>query len=298
MKNDLTIETKHLKKVYPNGTVAADDVNFGASFSDLVIVLGPSGAGKSTLLRCMNRLLEPTEGEIILNGENISHVRGAKLRRVREHVGMIFQQFNLVKRLTVIENVLAGRLAHCSGPFRHMLSIMRRFPRSERDVAFECLKKVRIEHLAFQRADTLSGGQQQRVAIARALAQEPLVFLADEPVASLDPASAEIVMETLQDIQETSRIPVIINLHQIELARHYAKRVVGMADGKIVFDGSRQELTNDAVTRIYGVEVDPDTGRPMVAAESGDDEFAGWSRTETRMETEHEEENEQVPELV
>ena len=278
-----TLTTQGLSKVYPNGTVAASEVNFAADRDDLVIILGPSGAGKSTLLRCMNRLLEPTSGKIFLNDEDITHVSGKRLRRVREHVGMIFQQFNLVHRLTVLENVLAGRLAHCSNPLTYGLSIMRLFPKHERDVAFDCLKKVKIEHLAYQRADTLSGGQQQRVAIARALAQEPLVFLADEPVASLDPASAEIVMETLQDIQENSRIPVIVNLHQIELARGYAKRIVGMAEGRLVFDDVASALTHDVVQQIYGVEVDPETGRPRtqrsaaaaeeLVRESADDEI-------------------------
>ena len=177
-------------------------------------------------------------------------------------MGMIFQQFNLVGRLSVLDNVLAGRLTHCRNVFWHTTSLFRMFPRREKEVAFECLKAVRIEHLAYQRADTLSGGQMQRVAIARALAQEPYVFLADEPVASLDPASAEIVMETLQDIQETKHIPVLVNLHQIGLAERYAKRLFGMSDGEMVFEGRDNALTPEVIERIYGVEVDPRTGRP------------------------------------
>jgi phosphonate transport system ATP-binding protein len=268
-----SIATHSLRKVYPNGTCAVDDVTFSVGHDEMAIVLGPSGAGKSTLLRCMNRLLEPTSGRIELNGDDITHLRGgSRLQEVRKRVGMIFQQFNLVPRLTVLDNVIAGRLPHCGNPFWHGMSLLRVFPRQERDVAFECLRKVRIENLAYQRADTLSGGQQQRVAIARTLAQEPDVFLADEPVASLDPASAEIVMETLQEIQEVQTIPVIVNLHQIELAERYATRILGMANSKIVFDGGSSDLTPQVIEKIYGVEVDRKTGRPKgYRNKTGDD---------------------------
>ncbi len=257
-----SIATERLTKVYPNGTCAVKDVSFSVESEDLLIILGPSGAGKSTLLRCLNRLLEPTSGRIVLNGNDITHVGGMRLQDVRKRVGIIFQQFNLVGRLSVLENVLAGRLTHCGNVFWHTTSLFRMFPKREKEFAFECLKKVRIEALAYQRADTLSGGQMQRVAIARALAQEPYVFLADEPVASLDPASAEIVMETLQDIQETQHIPVIVNLHQIGLAERYAKRLFGMANAEMVFEGGSNALTPEAIERIYGVAVDPKTGRP------------------------------------
>jgi len=258
-----TIAAESLTKVYPNGTCAVQDVTFKVDSTDLVIVLGPSGAGKSTLLRCLNRILEPTSGRVLLNGIDITHAGGMRLQEVRKRVGIIFQQFNLVGRLTVLDNVMAGRLTHCRNVFWHASSLFRIFPKREKDFAFECLKRVRIEQLAYQRADTLSGGQMQRVAIARTLAQEPYVFLADEPVASLDPASAEIVMETLQEIQETQHIPVIINLHQIGLAGRYAKRLFGMSSGGMVFEGARSDLTPEIIERIYGVEVDPKTGRPM-----------------------------------
>lgn len=258
-----SIATHELTKIFPNGTCAVRNVSFSVGHREMAVILGPSGAGKSTLLRCMNRLLEPTSGRISLNGKDITSIRGGlKLQEVRKRVGMIFQQFNLVPRLTVLENVLAGRLTHCVNAFWHSLSLLKIFPKREKDFAFDCLKRVRIESLAYQRADTLSGGQQQRVAIARTLAQEPYVFLADEPVASLDPASAEIVMETLQEIQETQNIPVIVNLHQIELAKRYAKRLIGMANAGIVFDGNQSELTREVIETIYGVEVDAETGRP------------------------------------
>lgn len=250
-----------MTKIYPNGTCAVREVSLTVKSNELLIILGPSGAGKSTLLRCMNRLLEPTSGRVRLNDWDITHVGGFRLQEVRRRVGMIFQQFNLVNRLSVLENVLAGRLTHCRNLLWHGLSLVKAFPRQEKELAFECLKKVRIEHLAYQRADTLSGGQQQRVAIARTLAQEPYVFLADEPVASLDPASAEIVMDTLQDIQESQKIPVIINLHQIGLARQYAKRLFGMADGRIVFSGTCSDLDSEAIKTIYDVELDEGSGR-------------------------------------
>jgi phosphonate transport system ATP-binding protein len=251
-----TIKTRHLTKIYPNGTCAVNNVSFDVCSDEMTIILGPSGAGKSTLLRCLNRLVEPTSGHIELNGKDITHFSGGfGLQEVRKRVGMIFQQFNLVRRLTVLENVLSGRLSHCRNIFWRLASLSKMFSKPEKDFAFECLKKVRIEHLAFQRADTLSGGQQQRVAIARTLAQEPYVFLADEPVASLDPASSEIVMDTLQEIHETQKIPVIINLHQIELAERYATRLVGMAEGRLVFDGSGSDLSSDIVAKIYGMQV-------------------------------------------
>ena len=258
-----TILAENLTKVYPNGTCAVDNVSFAGSSDELTIILGPSGAGKSTLLRCLNRLIEPTSGKLELNGEDITRATGSRLRMVRKRVGMIFQQFNLVRRLTVLENVLAGRLSHTGRGFWRLMSLMKLFSKREKAIAFNCLKTVRIEHLAFQRADTLSGGQQQRVAIARALAQEPYVFLADEPVASLDPASAETVMQTLKRIHETQGIAVIVNLHQIELAREYATRLIGMADGAFVFDGPPEDLTPAIVEKIYGVRVDPETGRPL-----------------------------------
>jgi phosphonate transport system ATP-binding protein len=257
-----SIAISHLTKIYPNGTCAVNDVSFSVGQNEMTVILGPSGAGKSTLLRCMNRLLEPTSGRIVLNGKDITHVgRGSRLQEIRKRVGMIFQQFNLVPRLTVLQNVLAGRLSHCSGFLWHGFSLLKVFPKREQEIAFECLKKVRIENLAFQRADTLSGGQQQRVAIARTLAQEPFVFLADEPVASLDPVSSEIVMETLQNIQETQKIPVIVNLHQIEIAECYANRIIGMSNGKLVFDGERSDLSSEVSEKIDRSEEDRDQRR-------------------------------------
>jgi phosphonate transport system ATP-binding protein len=249
------IRTTGLGKTYSNGTTALRNIHLSVSSDQFVVILGSSGAGKSTLLRCLNRLITPSEGQVDLMGEDITAISGKGLRQVRRRVGMIFQQFHLMQRLTVLENVLAGRLRFNSTPLRYGLSLMRLFPKVEKDLAFDCLRQVGIAHLALQRADTLSGGQQQRVAIARTLAQQPQVFLADEPIASLDPHSAETVMGILQKINEVRKIPIIVNLHQLEFAKRYGRRVIGMANGQIVFDGEAGQLTRDLVQRIYGSSI-------------------------------------------
>lgn len=250
------IRTDRLGKVYGNGTKALQDVSLSFGRDDFVSIIGSSGAGKSTYLRCLNRLIRPSAGSVELLGQDITGACGRHLKQVRRRVGMIFQQFHLVRRLTVLDNVLVGRLRFNAGPLQQGLSLLRLFPRSEREMAFDCLKQVGIADLAFQRADTLSGGQQQRVAIARTLAQKPEVFLADEPIASLDPRSAETVMEILSHIHETKKIPVIVNLHHIDFAKRYAKRVVGMAGGRVVFEGKSSDLTRDVIMPIYGTQFD------------------------------------------
>ncbi len=246
------VETHDLGKVYPNGTQALSNVDLRINPDEFVVIIGCSGAGKSTLLRCINRLIPPTEGRIKLFGEDITSVNGTKLKTVRRRAGMIFQQFNLVRRLTVLENVLVGRLRFNASFLRQGLSLFRLFSKQEKEAAFDCLRQVGIADLSYQRADTLSGGQQQRVAIARALAQDPEVFLADEPIASLDPMSSEVVMDTLQEIHETRGIPVIVNLHHIGFAQRYGKRILGMAKGRLVFDGKNQDLSREIVNSIYG----------------------------------------------
>ena len=243
--------TKGLGKTYPNGTIALKNVDFTIQRNEFVSIIGSSGAGKSTFLRCLNRLITPTEGIIKLNGNDITYGNGTGLKKVRQQVGMIFQQFNLVPRLSVLNNVLAGRLRFNQGPVSYGSSIIRLFSKLEKEIAFGCLKQVGIERLAFQRADTLSGGQQQRVAIARTLAQEPNVFLADEPISSLDPHSAEKVMEILLQINQSQKIPVIVNLHHIDFALRYGRRIIGMADGEIIFDGKGKDMTPDTIAWIY-----------------------------------------------
>lgn len=249
-----------LGKAYSSGQFALRDVTIDIQRGEFVAVIGRSGAGKSTLLRCFNLLVRPTEGRLELNGQDITSASGGRLRSVRGRVGMVFQGFNLVRRLTVLQNVLAGRLQRCSGPVSIAASLFRWLPKSERAFAFECLDRVGISHLAFRRADTLSGGQQQRVAIARVLAQEPQVILADEPIASLDPESARDVMRTLRDIHETRGIPIIVNLHQVDVATEYASRILGVCRGRLSVDTQAFRLDAATVRRIYHGDPRPATG--------------------------------------
>lgn len=265
-KQTPAIATDRLTKVYPNGTRAVSNVSLTVASNEFISIIGSSGAGKSSLLRCINRLIRPTSGTLELFGQDITSVSGKQIRQVRSKVGMIFQQFHLVRRLTVLENVLVGRLRFNNSMFSQCCSLMRHFSMDEREAAFECLKQVGIAHLAFQRADTLSGGQQQRVAIARALAQEPEIFLADEPIASLDPHSAEVVMDTLQEIHETRNIPVLVNLHHIDFATRYGKRIVGMRHGEVIHDVSPLNLDDDMITEIYGARINEAMGELAACA--------------------------------
>ena len=228
--------------------LAVDDVTFDIPEGQMVGVIGRSGAGKSTLLRMINRLADPSEGTIHFGDVEVSSLRGAGLRNWQRDCAMIFQQFNLVPRLDVLTNVLLGRLNHRST----VSSILNLFTREERIMAIAALERLGIEQTALQPAGTLSGGQQQRVAIARALMQNPKMLLADEPIASLDPLNARIVMDALRDINEREGITVVTNLHTLDTARAYCERIVGMSAGRVVFDGPPRELTAEAVRTIYG----------------------------------------------
>jgi len=218
----------------------------------MVGIIGRSGAGKSTLLRMINRLIDPSQGTILFEGSEVSALRGATLRRWQRDCAMIFQQFNLVPRLDVLTNVLLGRLNHRSTA----LNLAGVFSRAERAHAIAALERLDIAGTALQRAGTLSGGQQQRVAIARALMQQPKMILADEPIASLDPLNAKVVMDSLRDINLSEGITVVTNLHTLDTARAYCNRIVGMAAGRIVFDGAPEDLTMDAVRQVYGADGD------------------------------------------
>lgn len=229
---------------------AVDGVSFSIPSGQMVGVIGRSGAGKSTLMRMLNRLTDPTSGSIVFDGLEVSALKGAALRRWHRDCAMIFQQFNLVPRLDVLTNVMLGRLNHRSTT----MSVLGLFTREERIMAIAALERLGIEQTALQPAGTLSGGQQQRVAIARALMQQPRVLLADEPIASLDPMNAKIVMDALRDINEREGITVITNLHTLDTARAYCQRIIGMAGGRVVFDGTPADLTTEAVNRIYGAE--------------------------------------------
>ncbi|PFV77912.1 phosphonate ABC transporter ATP-binding protein [Bacillus thuringiensis] len=242
------IEFRNVSRMYPNGTRGLNNINLKIQKGEFIVMVGLSGAGKSTLLRSVNRLHEITEGEIIIEGESITSAKGKGLRRMRRDIGMIFQSFNLVKRSTVLKNVLAGRVGYHS-TLRTTLGL---FPKEDVELAFQALKRVNILEKAYARADELSGGQQQRVSIARALAQEAKIILADEPVASLDPLTTKQVLDDLKKINEDFGITTIVNLHSIDLARQYATRIIGLHAGEIVFDGLVEEATDEKFAEIYG----------------------------------------------
>lgn len=242
------LEIKNLTKIYNNGFKALDNVSFTVPDGQFVALIGLSGSGKSTLLRCVNRLIEPTDGQIIWNGLDITAISAEEMRLVRRRMGMIFQQFNLVKRSKVITNVLAGRLGYMSP----LYSFINYFPASDKADAIANLERVGIGSQAYKRASELSGGQQQRVAIARALMQHPELMLADEPVASLDPATSHGVMKYLEDLNKEDGLTVICSLHFLSLARTYSDRVIALKDGKLEFDGTPDLIDNARFKEIYG----------------------------------------------
>lgn len=249
------LEIRHLTKVYDDGTMALKDVSFSVADGEFLVVIGLSGSGKSTLLRCINRLIDPTEGEIIWDGINITDLKGEELRKARRQIGMIFQHFNLVKRSSVLKNVLAGRLGYTSS----WNSLFGRFSEQDREKAWKSLKRLGIEDQAYKRADELSGGQQQRVGVARALMQEPKMILADEPVASLDPVLAHSIMQYLEILNQEDKMTIICSLHYLDLVQRYSTQVIGLRQGEIVYKGSRadiQAMTDEQFKDIYGEEAE------------------------------------------
>src|SRR2546428_13882464 len=257
------LSIQNLVKVYPSGTRAIDDVTLDIQHGEFVVLIGLSGSGKSSLLRCINRLVEPTSGRVIFEGADITRARGGELRRIRRRIGMIFQQFNLVRRTSVLSTRVAGRLGYRSA----WRTIIGRPSREDVAAAFENLGRVGIADKAFARADALSGGQQQRVGIARALMQHPELMLADEPVASLDPATSHSVMKYLEEINKKDGITVICSLHFLSLARRYGSRVVALKGGKVAFDGRPAEIDERRFKEIYGedaveVEIGPERSNP------------------------------------
>ena len=241
---------EHLTKIYGDGTRALNDVSFTVEDGEFLVLIGLSGSGKSTMLRCINRLVEPTEGRILIDGVDVTAVSSTELRELRRNVGMIFQQFNLVKRSTVVRNVLSGRLGYVDG----WRSLVGWFPPEEVRRATRNLERVGIVEQAYKRADELSGGQQQRVGIARALMQEPRIILADEPVASLDPATSHSVMRYLEELNRRDGITVLCSLHFLSLARAYATRIIALKGGEIVFDGLPKDIDDVRFKEIYGEE--------------------------------------------
>ncbi len=241
------LELEHLSRRFGDKTAVAD-ASLTIAHGEMVGIIGRSGAGKSTLLRLINRLIEPSAGRILSDGRDVTGLRGAELRAWRARTAMIFQQFNLVNRLDVLTNVLCGRLNQM--PTTRVL--FKIFTPAERALAIRALDRLGLADVAMNRADALSGGQQQRVAIARALMQEPSVMLADEPIASLDPINAKVVMDALLDINQRDGITVLTNLHTLDTARTYCRRIIGMAAGRVVFDGKPEELTESVLHTIYG----------------------------------------------
>ena len=239
-----------LTKTYSTGDMALRAVDLTIPKGQVVALIGPSGAGKSTLIRCINRLVEPTSGKVMLDGDNVTALSAGNLRRVRRQMGMIFQEYALVERLTVMENVLSGRLGYV-GFWR---SFLRKFPQADVDEAFRLLDRVGLLAMADKRADELSGGQRQRVGIARALIQNPRLLLVDEPTASLDPKTSRQIMRLICELCAERDLAAVINIHDVALAQMFVQRIVGLKSGVLEFDGRPEELTPDVLTRIYGEE--------------------------------------------
>jgi phosphonate transport system ATP-binding protein len=237
-----------VSKTYPNGTQALRNVNLEINKGEFVAIIGLSGAGKSTLLRSINKMIPITSGKLFIENTEISSIKGLALRRLRRSIGMIFQSFNLVKRMSVYSNVLTGRVAYHST----LGTLFGVYPKADKLLALESLDTMGILDKAFTRADQLSGGQQQRVALARALTQQPRLILADEPVASLDPITTVQVMDDFARINKEFGITIVANMHHVDLALKYANRIVGIKEGSIVFDGSSQQITDDILVEIYG----------------------------------------------
>jgi phosphonate transport system ATP-binding protein len=249
------LHVEHLTKIYSDGTVALRDVSFTVEEGEFLVIIGLSGSGKSTLLRCINRLVEPTEGKIVWYGKDITAADQAELREIRREIGMIFQHFNLVRRSSVLTNVLSGRLGYTPPAW----SLVNRYRRADRERAMQALKRVGIQDKARNRADELSGGQQQRVGIARALMQEPKMILADEPVASLDPVLAHSILGHLEKINQEDNVSILCSLHFLDLVQRYATKVIGLREGRLVFEGDSEDIrsiSDERFREIYGEEAE------------------------------------------
>ena len=242
------LKFEQVSKHYSNGVHALKNVSFQVEEGEFISVIGPSGSGKSTLLRAINRLIPISSGSVWLDGEEVSRQRGRSLRQLRCKVGMIFQNYNLVYSLSVLQNVLHGRLGYMSG----VKGVFGLYSEEDKREGLELLKELGLEGFCYNRAADLSGGQKQRVGIARAIIQKPKLLLCDEPIASLDPSSAKTIMDLLYDMTRRRRIACIVNLHQLDVALTYSTRIIGLCRGEIVFDGTPQELTDADIERIYG----------------------------------------------
>jgi len=241
------LEFQNVSKVYNNTTKALTDISFSIDEGEFVTIIGPSGSGKSTILRCINRLVHATKGEIRFDEHDVTRAKKKEIRQVRKKTGMIFQHYNLVDRLSVIENVLHGRLGHKSA----IGGAAGIYTEKEKETAFKILEKLGLTEQAYKRCDQLSGGQKQRVGIARSIMQEPRLILCDEPIASLDPSSSKVIMDHLSDINKTMKITCILNLHQVDVALKYSRRIIGLTGGNIIYDGPPDKLSRDTIYEIY-----------------------------------------------
>lgn len=239
---------EHVDKKYGNGVHALKDINLQIGSGEFVSIIGPSGSGKSTLLRSINKLNPISSGNIYLNQDNITDKKGKDLRALRQKIGMVFQNYNLVERLSVLQNVLHGRL----GAMKGLSGIIENYSEEDKKKAIEILEELGLRNFIYNRASDLSGGQKQRVGIARAIMQEPMLLLCDEPIASLDPSSAKTIMDILYQMTTKRNIACIVNLHQIDVAKKYSSRIIGLSNGSIVFDGKPEDLTEIEIEKIYG----------------------------------------------
>lgn len=246
------LQVNKLTKQYNNDTIALSDVSFSVEEGEFVSIIGPSGAGKSTLLRCINRMIDATSGEIAFDGVNVSSLNKNDLRKLRTKIGMIFQHYNLVDRLSVIENVLHGRLGYKST----LAGVLGRYDEDEKDQAFKIIDILGLNEQVYKRCDQLSGGQKQRVGIGRALIQNPRLMLCDEPIASLDPNASKIIMDHLKNISARMGITCLVNLHQVNVALKYSDRIIGVNSGKVVYDGLPHNMTSEQICSIYGSEAE------------------------------------------
>jgi phosphonate transport system ATP-binding protein len=246
------LKVDNVNKRYPNGVQALKGVSFEVAKGEFVAIIGPSGSGKSTVLRCINRLVEPSGGAVCVEGVDTAHLKGRDLRRVRRKIGMIFQHYNLVHRLTVLQNVMHGRLGYMST----LSGALSRYDEQDKQSAVRLLERIGLGPFMYNRVSELSGGQRQRVGIARALMQDPVILLCDEPIASLDPGSSKIIMDLIKTFAMEKNIACVVNLHQVDVAIEYATRIIGIREGLICYDGPPAGLAREKIEEIYGTSID------------------------------------------